>query len=399
MNILVLANKLPFPPRDGGSLATLNMMLGLQQAGNQITCLAMNTSKHPFPVEQIPQQLHQRIRFLAVDVDTSIKPYRLLLNLLFSRVPYIAHRFRSKAFSQALLSLLQEASFDIVQLEGPYLFFCLEQVRKESKARISLRAHNAEHLIWKRMALQENSALKRWYMKNLAKRLREFETGVFGRVDTLIPISENDASCFRDMGTSTPMLTIPAGMNLEDYPLTGIPSVSSLFFIGALDWLPNQEGLSWFLDQVFEPLLEELPEIRFHVAGRNAPSQFRKKLLHPHITYHGEVDDARLFMQAHGIMVAPLWSGSGIRIKILEAMALGRPVVTTGTGIEGIAAEHLRTVMVGNDPESFKDLIIRLMANPGERASMVSEARKLITREFDNFKLSKRLSQFYTAQA
>jgi len=399
MKILVLANKLPFPPRDGGSIASLNMILGLQQAGNQITCLAMNTPKHSFPVEQIPKQLRQRIRFLAVDVDTSIKPAKLLMNLLFSRVPYIAERFRSKAFSLALKSLLAEEPFDIVQFEGPYLFFCLSQVRNQSKARISLRAHNAEHQIWKRMALQENAVLKRWYLKNLSRRLKVFEMRVFNGVDTLIPISEKDASYFRDQGTDTPMLTIPAGLNLEDYPLTGVPSGSSLFFIGALDWLPNQEGLSWFLDQVFELLLEELPDISFHVAGRNAPRTFQKKLLHPNITFHGEVDDSCSFMQSHGIMVAPLWSGSGIRIKILEAMALGRPVVTTHTGIEGIAAEHLRTVMVGNDPQSFKRLIIRLMENPGERASMVAEARKLISREFDNFKLSKRLSQFYTAQA
>jgi len=399
MKILILANKLPFPPRDGGSIATLNMMLGLQQAGNQITCLAMNTSKHRFPVEQIPQALHQRIRFLAVDVDTSIKTRKLLLNLLFSRLPYIAERFRSKAFSLALQELLKEGPFDIVQFEGPYLFFCLEQLRKESKARISLRAHNAEHQIWKRMALQENFAIRRWYLNNLARRLREFERGVFDRVDTIIPISEKDASCFRDQGTDTPMLTTPAGLNLEDYPLTGMPSGSSLFFIGALDWLPNQEGLSWFLDQVFEPLLEELPEIGLHVAGRNAPRPFQKKLLHPNITYHGEVGDACSFMQSHGIMVAPLWSGSGIRIKILEAMALGRPVVTTETGIAGIAAEHLRTVMVGNDPQSFKDLIIRLLKNPGDWTGMAAEARKLIIREFDNFKLSSRLSQFYKAQA
>jgi hypothetical protein len=276
MKILVLANKLPFPPRDGGSIATMNMLLGLRQAGNQVTCLAMNTSKHPFPVEQIPQELHQKIRFLAVDVDTSIKPSRLLINLLFSREPYIAERFRSRAYSLELQALLAQESFDIVQIEGPYLFFCLGQVRKESKASISLRAHNAEHQIWERMAQQEHSAVKRWYLKNLSRRLREFERRVFNRVDTLIPISAKDASYFRDQGTDTPMLTIPAGLDLEDYPLTGMPSGPSLFFIGALDWLPNQEGLSWFLDQVFEPLLEKLPEISFHVAGRNVPRAFQK---------------------------------------------------------------------------------------------------------------------------
>jgi len=399
MKILILANKLPFPPRDGGSIATLNMLLGLQQAGNQLTCLAMNTSKHSFPAEQIPGELQNKIRFVAVDCDTSLHPLRLLLNALFSRMPYTARRFECKSFNQALQALLAEESYDLVQYEGPYLFFCHKLIRKESHARISLRAHNAEHLIWMRMALQEKSAMKKWYFMNLSRRLKAYERRVFDDVDLLIPISEGDASYFREQQTKTPMLTIPTGLNLDEYPPTEIPSGTSLFFIGALDWLPNQEGLSWFLNKVLNLLVNELPEIRFHVAGRNAPRHFRKKLIHPNIIFHGEVEDARLFMQLHGIMVAPLWSGSGMRIKILEAMALGRPVVTTPAGIEGIAAEHPRTVLVESDPVSFKNVIIKLLKNPEEGVRMGVEARKFIGRDFDNFKLSKRLSQFYKAQA
>jgi glycosyltransferase involved in cell wall biosynthesis len=359
----------------------------------------MNTSKHPFPVEQIPRELQNNIRFLGVEGDTSIKPIRLIINLLFSREPYIAERFNRKAFRLALHALLEEESFEIIQFEGPYLFYYYEQIRKESHARISLRAHNAEHLIWKRMALRESSPLKKWYFGNLARRLQTFEMRVVDRVDTLIPISEKDEAYFREQGTDTPMLTIPTGLNLEEYPLTELPSGSSLFFIGALDWLPNQEGLSWFLDHVFDLLVYELPDIRFHVAGRNAPKRFRKKLVHPNITFHGEVQDALSFMQSNGIMVAPLLSGSGIRIKILEAMALGRPVVTTSTGIEGIPAENLRSVMLADDPRAYYYLLLKLIKEPDESARMVAEARKLISREFDTFKLSKRLSQFYKAQA
>ena len=399
MKILILANKLPFPPRDGGSIATLNMLLGLQHAGNQLTCLAMNTTKHPFPVEEIPAELQNTLRFIGVDCDTSIRPLRLLINLLFTKAPYVAERFNIKAFRMALHTLLEDESFDIIQLEGPYLFYYLDQIRKESHARISLRAHNAEHLIWKRMAIRESSPLKRWYLGNLARRLLRFEMRVADRVDFLVPICEWDESHFREQGIVTPMLTIPTGLNLDDYPLTELPSGSTLFFIGALDWMPNQEGLSWFLDHVFGLLIDELPEIRFHVAGRNVPARFLKKLDHLNITFHGEVENARSFMQSYGIMVAPLFSGSGIRIKILEAMALGRPVVTTSTGIKGIPAENLRTVRVGDDPQTYKNLLLELIKDPKESSRRAAEARKLISREFDTFKLSKRLSQFYKAQA
>jgi hypothetical protein len=133
MKILVLANKLPFPPRDGGSIATMNMLLGLRQAGNQVTCLAMNTSKHPFPVEQIPQELHQKIRFLAVDVDTSIKPSRLLINLLFSREPYIAERFRSRAYSLELQALLAQESLISSRSRVPICFSALGRSGKKAR--------------------------------------------------------------------------------------------------------------------------------------------------------------------------------------------------------------------------------------------------------------------------
>lgn len=399
MKILMLANKLPFPPRDGGSIATLNMALGLHHAGNVLTCLAMNTSKHPFPVEEIPEELQKSIRFIGVDCNTSIRPIRLISNLLFSRTPYIAERFNIKAFRTALQALLKEESFDIIQIEGPYLFHYLDHIRKESSARIALRAHNAEHLIWKMMAIREKASLKRWYLRNLARRLHTYEMRVANSVDYLIPISDQDKTYFSLLGANTPMLTIPTGLNLEEYPLTEIRSNPTLFYIGALDWMPNQEGLRWFIDHVFELLLEEMPGIRLHVAGRNAPLSFLKKMDHPNIDYHGEVENARSFMKTFGIMIAPLFSGSGIRIKILEAMALGRPVVTTSTGIEGIPAKNLRTVLVGDDPQSYYKLLLELLKNPKESALGAAEARKLISREFDTFKLSKRLSQFYKEEA
>lgn len=395
MKILILANKLPFPPRDGGSIATLNMLLGLNHAGNQLTCLAMNTSKHTFPVKKIPEILQKRVRFLGVDCDTRIRPFRLLINYLFSKSPYIAERFNIQAFRSALSDLLLEESFDIIQFEGPYLYSYLDLIRKKSQARIALRAHNAEHLIWKRIAFREKSALKKSYLGNLARRLQSYEMSVANAVDYLVPISDQDEACFRELGANTPVLTIPAGLNMEEYPFTEIPADPSLFYIGALDWIPNQEGLLWFLDHVFGPLLEQVPDIRFHVAGRNAPPVFKKKLAHPNITYHGEVENARLFMQSYGIMVAPLFSGSGIRIKILEAIALGRPVVTTGTGIEGLPAVDLETVFVGDDPGSYTKLLLEALNEPQKNSLRAEEAREIIKREFDTFKLSKRLSQFY----
>ncbi|MCD4710533.1 MAG: glycosyltransferase family 4 protein [Bacteroidales bacterium] len=398
MKILLLTNKLPYPPRDGGSIATLNMMTGLHDAGNEITCLALNTAKHPYPIDQIPCELGETIRFLGVDCDSSIRPLRLWINLLFSKNPYIAERFNIKAFRTALATLLQKESFDIIQLEGPYPGQYLDLIRKESDAKVSLRAHNVEHLIWERKAHYETSPLKKWYLNNMVQQLKRYEMEVAHQTDALIPISELDGTYFREQGLHKPLLTIPTGLSMENYPQTELPAEPSIFFIGALDWLPNQEGLTWFLQKVFGLLLAELPELRFHVAGRNAPAQFEKKLNHPNISYHGEVEDAVTFIQSCRVMVAPLLTGSGIRIKILEGMALGRPVVTTSTGIEGIQTINHHNVVVEDDPYRFSNQVVKLLTDPHGPDRMVAEARKFISQNFDTFKLSTRLSQFYKTE-
>jgi len=398
MKILILTNKMPYPPRDGGSIATLNMIRGLHDAGNQLTCLAMNTNKHKFPVKQIPRELGEAIRFIGVDCDCSIRPSHLLGNLLFSREPYIAKRFDIKAFEIKLAGLLQEETFDIIQMEGPYPGLYLDLIRNNSKARISLRAHNVEHLIWERKAFHEKSLLKRSYLNNMAKRLKRYEMELAKASDVLVPISERDASCFQENGLHLPLLSIPAGLKMDTYPLTELPDRQSIFYIGALDWLPNQEGLRWFLRNVFDRVLSELPDLKFHVAGRNAPAHFEKKLKHPNIIYHGEVENAINFMQSHRIMVAPLLTGSGIRVKILEGMALGRPVVTTSAGIEGIPAVNQKHVMVEDDPGLFSSSLTKLLRDTAESERMLTEAREFVGRYFDTFELSARLSQFYKTE-
>ncbi len=398
MKILILTNKLPYPPKDGGSIASLNMLTGLRDSGNQMTCLSINTSKHSFPIDKIPHSLAETIRFIGIDCDSSIKPVRLILNLILSREPYIAQRFNFSKFRNQLSTLLQQETFDLIQLEGPYTGYYLNEIRKFSKAPVALRAHNVEHLIWGKKAFNERSPLKHWYLKNMASRLKRFELKILNQSDYLISISPTDETYFRDQGFTGPTLTVPTGFSISDYPPTPLPAESTIFFIGALDWLPNQEGLLWFLDKVYDELLKTVPQLTFHVAGRNAPDTFIEKLQRPGLIYHGEVEDSRKFMQSYRVMVVPLLTGSGIRIKILEGMALGRPVVTTQVGIEGIPADNNKHAFVSDDPQQFANQIATLINSDKDASSMVAESRELIIRKFDTFELSNRLSQFFKAQ-
>jgi glycosyltransferase involved in cell wall biosynthesis len=399
MKILVLTNKLPYPPFDGGSIATLNMLTGLRDVGNELVCLAMNTSKHPFPISDIPEEFSGTIQFRGVYCNSAIRRIPLLLNLLFSSKPYIAERFNLKAYRASLIQLLESEDFDLIQLEGPYLGHYINSIREKSKAKISLRAHNVEHLIWRRKAKNESSFLKRRYLSNMAARLKKFEMEVTRHVDCLVSISPVDELYFKKKGFSGNSIAIPTAISLDQYQLTPLPGSPTLFFIGALDWLPNQEGLLWFIEHVLELIVREHPEVEFHIAGRNAPESFRERLNHPAIRYHGEVEDAKIFMSAYRVMVAPLLTGSGIRIKILEGMALGRPVVTTSIGMEGIMAENDKELLIGDEPEIFKDQILRFLTVESEARRISEAARQLIKEKFDTFGLSSQLSKFFNKYA
>lgn len=395
MKILVLSNKMPFPPRDGGSIATFNMLLGLEKAGNELTCMALNTSKHYFPVEDIPGKYADHIRILSTPCNTRIRPLAMLSNLLFSRKPYIAKRFESKEFRKALLQILENEHFDLIQMEGPYLAYYADLLQEKSSALLSFRAHNVEHKIWKRKAAHEKCPVIRWYLHKLSERIRKLETELASRADCVLPISQVDARFFAQVGLTDKIKVVPAGLRLDHYPFPEPAMEPSCFFIGALDWLPNQEGLKWFLDSVYPLLKNDFPGLCFHVAGRNAPSSISRMLDQEGIRYYGEVEDAKAFMQEQSIMVAPLLTGSGIRIKILEAMAMGKPVLTTPVGIEGIPAADGKEVCIAESPEQFASGLRSLLADKALRNRLRMNGKKLVQENFDTFELSKQLTVFF----
>jgi glycosyltransferase involved in cell wall biosynthesis len=398
MNILILTSKLPYPPRDGGAIATLNIAAGLSDSGHHVTLMAMNTSKHYFNPGRIPEQLNNKITIIAISVKTRIQWPALLWNFLFSKKPYNAVRFHSGQFLEKLKDQLINEKFDIIQLEGPYLDYCIPLIREKSKAKISFRAHNLEYEIWERRARQTKNPILRRYVKVLSARIRNLEQSLIGKIDMIVPISERDRNGFLNLGLNCPSIVCPAGLDIRAYPdpspITGI----SLFYIGALDWMPNTEGLDWFFDNVWKRLSVMHPGIELHIAGRNPDLFFRGKKEIGGVNIEGEVEDAHAFINNHSVMIVPLLSGSGIRIKILEGMLLGRTVITTSTGAEGLDVTDGRNILIANTADEFLAQIDKLIRDPGTAKSVGSAARQFVTENFDNLVITKKLADFYTLQ-
>lgn len=394
MNILQLCKKSPYPANDGESIAILQISKGLVDQGHHVYVLAMNTPKHYCPAEAYPDDLKSIISFYLVDHDTSIKMYKAFLNLL-SLKPYHIVRFDSNKYREKLIEILKEKQFDIIQAEGIHLAIYLQTIRKYSRAKIVLRSHNVEHIIWQRIAVNTQNPLKKIYLKIQTKRLKRFELQAINQFDGIASISPTDSSYFQSNGCSRPLANILPGLNIKDYPLNIIrQAVEDCCIFGALDWIPNQEGLSWFVHHVWPLLRKQEKQVKLLIAGRNAP-EWIKEFNGNGIQFLGEIDQASSFYSDHALFLIPLLSGSGIKIKIIEALAYGKTVIATSLALEGTGLEAGVHVLQADDKQSFADAISICLHQNELRIKLAEAGSKFVRDEYSIQKIMQQLNHFY----
>ncbi len=392
MKVLQLCNKPPYPPVDGGTLAMNGITQGLLAVGCQVRVLSVCSDKHPVLGSRIPEDYLQATRFEAVHVDLGIHLLDAGVSWLCGE-SYHVKRFISNDFSAKLKSILQEEEFDLVHVESVFLTPYLPLIRKYSKAPVFLRAHNVEHLIWKRVAQSERNPFKRSYLKHLSLTLRAYECEHINDFDGVIPITDKDAEILRQMGCRKPIVAIPFGVQPADVDNVEVEP-DSLYHLGSMDWMPNLEGVRWFLDKVWPLVHERMPQLTFYLAGRKMPEELLNLSLEG-VRVVGEVPDAMAFMASKQINVVPLLSGSGIRVKIIEAMSAGKVVITTSIGAEGINFTNGKDLLIADTPQQFVDQLQRCVENPQFCREVGHNALGLIQQQYDNQTLTQRLLQFY----
>ena len=368
---------------------------GLADAGHRVKVLAINSNKYGVNVHDIPAEYRKKTNIETVYINLAIKPVDAFLNL-FTGKSYHVERFISRNFEKKLTGILQQDDYDIVQFETLFMTPYIPVIRKHSKARIVLRSHNIEHLIWKRVAGITKNPLKKRYLNHLWKTLKNYELGHLNDYDGIVTITKNDGDFFRKNNCHIPLTDIPFGIRLEKfYREKDIPTeFPSLFHIGAMNWIPNIEGVKWFLDNVWPRVNQTYPELKFYLAGREMPD-WLTHLNMKNVEVLGEVDDALDFIQSKAIEIVPLFSGSGIRIKIIEGMAMGKAVVSTSIGAEGIDVENGRNIMLADDPDAFFEAVKQCVDNKEFCDSLGTNAKVLIRHDHDNQKLIRKLESFY----
>lgn len=391
MKILQLCKKFPFPLNDGESIAVTFLAQAMKTCGAKLTLLSMNTRKHFFDLDTLPASFSHYEAIHTIEIDNRLKPVDAFCNL-FSKDSYHISRFISLEFEKKLIDLLEKEHFDVVQLESLFMAPYIPAIRKYSRALVVMRAHNVEHEIWDRIAQQESGFLKKEYIAYLTAKLKRYELEMLAHYDLLVPITHRDELLFRALGYSGTSITIPVGLDMNKYQpnMDKFPSIKAISFIGSLDWMPNIEGLKWFLLEVWPFVQEELPEALFFIAGRNAPawlSNYHNK----GVQFVGEVPDAADFIEKYPVTVVPLLSGSGIRVKIVENMAMGRAIVTTTVGLEGIPATHNLEVLIADDPKPMATCIVDLLKVPDRSKMMGIASRAFVQKKFDNRLLATQL--------
>lgn len=372
-----------------------NLTRGLLEQGHAVKVLCISTPKQALDLRQVPAEHAAATRMEGVFVDTSVNIVDAFTDLITAD-NYNISRFFSPDMDIRLIRLLSEEEFDVVQLESLFMTPYIPTIRRYTKARIVLRSHNLEHVIQDRIASGERNILKRPYRRFLANQLRTYEMEVLNRVDGVAAISPTDADHFLEHCTGTPVATIPFGVDPAEYPYEedAEPAPPSFFHLGSMDWLPNEEGVRWLLNSVWPKVMKKRPLARLDLAGNKMPQDLLDGDF-AGVKVKGRVKSALAYMAAGQVMVVPLFSAGGMRVKIIEGMAMGKAIIATPIGAEGIAHTDGRNILLARTIPEFTDAIVALHDDPERARRMGREARKLVLTKYSNERIVRDLVAFY----
>ncbi|MCD6017019.1 MAG: glycosyltransferase [Bacteroidetes bacterium] len=394
MRILQLCNKAPYPANDGSSIAICTLAEGLADNGVELHLFPINTKKHFKPEENISPAFKEKTNYQSVYQDTNTSLPGAVKNL-FSSESYFVSRFFFKEYEEQLIKKLKSYSFDIIQLEGVFMASYIPTIKQFSNAKIVLRSHNVEHQIWERHLQNEKSIIKKNYLTIQNNRLKDFEINAFNEADAIVTITDEDKKNISEICPGKSVYTCLTGVNLNSYNQVPSPKqLNTLFHFASMDWMPNIEAVDWLLDSVWTEVIKQKPDAQLVLAGRGMPQRI-KKLASKNMTIIDDVKDSSEFYHNYDIMLVPLWSGSGLRIKLVEGLAYGKAIITTSIGAEGIPYTKNKDFLIADSSQDFTKAILTLLSDDQQKQNLQRSARTLAETSFDYKRIAANLISFY----
>lgn len=383
MKILWLKTELLHPVDKGGKIRTYQMLKELKQ-DHHVTYLTLDDgTSSAGATESALEYCHKLIKVPHQTVPKfSLSFYAELFSNLFSSLPYAVKKYDSSAMRQALIEQIATGNFDV--------FVCdflapASNVPGVFQCPTVLFQHNVEAMIWQRHYTVQSNFLKRTYLKNQWKKMHSFERDMCRRFDVVASVSENDTRVIKQEYGVENVFDVPTGVDIDFFrpDSTVKPKLNSLVFTGSMDWLPNEDAIRYFTDEILPLIKQQLPDVTLTVVGRDPyPGLLELSKRDPSVIVTGRVEDVRPYIDSAAAYIVPLRIGGGTRIKIYEAMAMEKPVISTSIGAEGLPLVDGKEIVLADTAGDFASAVIGVLQDETRSSELARSAATTVREKF-----------------
>ena len=389
MKILYLTPTLPYPPDSGGRILVYNTIKGLCRI-HQITLLSFAQGEQEKYVSFLREHCAE---VETIPADHHDSKYALLANLL-SRLPYNMSKYYAHGMRRKMLEILGRSDFDLVWIEHLHM---AQYARFVQCTPVFLREQNIESTMMERYFRNMSNPLEKSYAFLQWKKLKRYEASILRRFDCCIVLSEVDQRLLHELSPQSRTEVIPCGVDLEYFRVSSSErEKDKIIFIGNLLFKPTCQGMSYFLNEIWPLIKKRRKEVRLHVVGPYPPEREADFTKHPDVTLLGYVDDVRPHMANSALQVVPLKIASGVRLKILEAMAMELPIVSTSVGCEGLNLTSGEHILVADSGEEFAEKVLYLLEDENLGRQLARNSLRLIGKKYSWEAIIERLNQVCT---
>jgi sugar transferase (PEP-CTERM/EpsH1 system associated) len=380
MKILLITHLVPYPPKRGVMIRNFNLLKQIAR-DHQVDMLTFNQAPHFGTPEELQQSIEvlrplcRRLEVFRIPTDSSkLRWYLMLLLNVFSPVPYSIWRFSSRKMEAAIRERLKSESYDVMEIGTIAL---ARYARLAPDLPKILVHHNIESQLLYRRSQAMSNWFSKIYLRYQAWKLRRFEREFGELFDRHTVCSEQDQDSLKAICPEAQVVVVPNGVDTEFFrPSGALIKPDTLVHAGGTNWFPNRDGLLYFMKEIWPIVKQKVPHLEFVGIGKQVDPElaaFSEK----DRTFRqvGFVDDIRTYVAEAAVYVVPLRVGGGTRLKILEAMAMGKAIVSTSIGAEGIKCVHGQDIMLADTPQDFADRIVELLDDEAKRGELGKNAR------------------------
>lgn len=383
MRILWLKTELLHPVDKGGKIRTYQMLKELKR-DHQITYLTLDDGAAALDAREQATEYCNEV--ITIPHHTTAKFsgafYSELASNLLSPLPYAIKKYNSAPMREQVSQLSASRDFDVIVCD--FLAPAVNVPRKVACPTV-LFQHNVEAMIWKRHFEVQSNPVKRAYLRRQWQKMRTFERLSCRRFDTVVTVSREDREMIRREYETENVYDVPTGVDVEFFKPSGAVAseANSLVFTGSMDWLPNEDAIRYFTEQIMPLIKQKVSDVTLTVVGRNPyPGLLELSKHDDSIVVTGRVDDVRPFMEKAAVYIVPLRIGGGTRLKIFEAMAMEQAVVSTSVGAEGLPVRKDEELILADTPEAFASSVVRLLQDPGAARRLGQRAAARVRETF-----------------